>query len=573
MSVLYYYDTNTNNWLPVMAGTQGATGPIGATGATGAFTGTLTQNLDANNYSISNIANIGGNLIPNANVTYDLGSSSMRWKDLWLSNSTIHLGDTTISATGNTVVLPAGTKVGNVDVPTTTLDLVDVNSNITPETFTINVDFPNAGHGDDWFWTWDAGRVAYSRLKITNQVQATVPIYKSGTYTINNFAAHDLHGNMTQTHKIYLKWINGAGLDNLVPWANSTLNVSGVSHPNINGGANTTVQRLIVNVPENLTLPTLNPPNVQYNVSFVSSGAYTFTGTQMGRNPTLGPVYRGGTYTFNLDNSLAGHPFYLTTDSGGNFASNTFFGEYTDGVVGSRNESGTLVFTVPNNAPNTLYYQCGIHSAMRGQINIKNLEIETNADGNLILYFQHTQEGHFTPAEVRNTPNLETISSAVLIYDGATRKFEIKDLGEYIDSTTQLQTKVQKLITDETSDKMTEAQVVTKIREEMVYSSTLHQRGNLEVTTGTSRWYAPFNLQVTTITPKLAVASNGNVDVVINKNGANTRNFTFAPNTTSANLANSIINMTTGDYLTVDITNVGSTPGQDMYVQFMYKKV
>jgi len=36
MSVLYYYDTNTNNWLPVMAGTQGATGVQGTTGATGA---------------------------------------------------------------------------------------------------------------------------------------------------------------------------------------------------------------------------------------------------------------------------------------------------------------------------------------------------------------------------------------------------------------------------------------------------------------------------------------------------------------------------------------------------------
>ena len=39
-----------------------------------------------------------GNIIPSANVTYDLGSETNRWKDLWLSGNTIHLGDTSISA-------------------------------------------------------------------------------------------------------------------------------------------------------------------------------------------------------------------------------------------------------------------------------------------------------------------------------------------------------------------------------------------------------------------------------------------------------------------------------------------
>lgn len=39
-----------------------------------------------------------GNILPSANITYDLGSSTRRWKDLWLANSTIYLGPTTISA-------------------------------------------------------------------------------------------------------------------------------------------------------------------------------------------------------------------------------------------------------------------------------------------------------------------------------------------------------------------------------------------------------------------------------------------------------------------------------------------
>lgn len=47
------------------------------------------------------------NVIPDANVTYDLGSSTARFKDLWLSNSTIHLGEATISSNGGALVVPA----------------------------------------------------------------------------------------------------------------------------------------------------------------------------------------------------------------------------------------------------------------------------------------------------------------------------------------------------------------------------------------------------------------------------------------------------------------------------------
>jgi len=40
---------------------------------------------------------VGGNIIPSANVTYNLGSDTARWNDLFLSGSTITLGTTKIS--------------------------------------------------------------------------------------------------------------------------------------------------------------------------------------------------------------------------------------------------------------------------------------------------------------------------------------------------------------------------------------------------------------------------------------------------------------------------------------------
>ena len=46
---------------------------------------------------------IGGNVSPALDSTYDLGDSNRRWKDLWLSGQTIHLGDATITNDGTNI--------------------------------------------------------------------------------------------------------------------------------------------------------------------------------------------------------------------------------------------------------------------------------------------------------------------------------------------------------------------------------------------------------------------------------------------------------------------------------------
>jgi hypothetical protein len=55
---------------------------------------------------------IAGNVLPAANVTYDLGSSTNWFRDLWLSAGTIHIGGAKISqdsATGAVVIVPKPT--------------------------------------------------------------------------------------------------------------------------------------------------------------------------------------------------------------------------------------------------------------------------------------------------------------------------------------------------------------------------------------------------------------------------------------------------------------------------------
>ena len=338
--------------------------------------------------------------------------------------------------------LAAGAVTAN-DIPDTEIPfskLSQVNLDIAPEVLEIQVAAPQAGQDTQWLWTWLTSSLPYARRTITNSPEVQVPLYKQGTYTVNNYAAYDLFDDMTQTHSLYLKWIDGAGTDNLISWATSTGPVSD-SHPDINSGSATDVQRISVSVPANITLPTLTPPSVSYTVVNNGAGAYTFSGAARGDNPNIGPMYRGGTYTFNV--SATGHPFYFTTDNGTNFSTGTYFGEYTDGVTGSRTDDGTVTIVVPNDAPDTLYYQCGNHNVMRGAITVKDLEVETNNNGNYVVYFQHTQEGHKTPVELRPIPSL--VNQMCLVYDANSGKFVPQDLATYVENTPSFENKIREV--------------------------------------------------------------------------------------------------------------------------------
>src|SRR6056300_1074623 len=359
-----------------------------------------------------------GDIIPEGNEQKDLGSANNKFRHLYLSSNSIFLGDKTVSAD----------------------QILDFDLNIAPEVLEIQVAAPDAGQNTSWLWTWLTSSLPYARTTITNQPQGTVPLYKQGTYIINNFAKTQ-YGSMTQPHTLYFKWIEGAGTQNLISWATDQGTFTD-SHPSINDGNNTTVQRYSISVPSTITIPTLTAPSgINYNVTNNASGAYTFSDAAAGDNINIGPLYRGGTYTFTVNAS--GHPLYLTTDNGTNFSSGTYFGEYLSGVTNSRTDSGSLTFVVPNDAPDTLYYQCGNHSAMRGAITIKDLAVETNNNGNYIVYAQHTQEGHKTPIELRPIPSLT--SQMCIVYDASINKFVPQDLATYVENTPSFKNKIQEV--------------------------------------------------------------------------------------------------------------------------------
>lgn len=103
------------------------------------------------------------------------------------------------------------------------------------------------------------------------------------------------------------------------------------------------------------------PDDQEFGVTASGSSAYTFSGGTTGNNPTL-TLQKGKTYRFDVNAS--GHPFMIRVSSGGS--------SYTNGVVNAGTQSGAVYFTVPDDAPTSLVYQCSAHAAMVGTINIVN---------------------------------------------------------------------------------------------------------------------------------------------------------------------------------------------------------
>jgi hypothetical protein len=112
--------------------------------------------------SVTVNAGVASSLVPSANVTYDLGTSAKRWKDLYLAGSTITIGTTSISATDGTLSIgntsaAEFSATGNTIIGSDSSDVVSIKA-------TVNTDIiPNANV------TYSLGNNANRYLKVFAQ--------------------------------------------------------------------------------------------------------------------------------------------------------------------------------------------------------------------------------------------------------------------------------------------------------------------------------------------------------------------------------------------------------------------
>ena len=95
--------------------------------------------------------------------------------------------------------------------------------------------------------------------------------------------------------------------------------------------------------------------------------------------------------------------------------------------------------------------------------------------------------------------------------------------------------------------------------------------GAVKTSTGTTRWWAPTNLSVASVICSVSTVPTGSaLNLAIKKNGTTIETTSILADTATSSKDVSL-SILAGDYITIDITQVGSTvPGADLVVTFLY---
>ena len=125
---------NVNGGNILTSGLISATGNVTGgniiTGGVVSVTGNVTSGASLNTVNLSVSGNVLGNLLPSANITYNLGSTTQRWNTLFLAGNTIDLGSQTISASADGVSMGTGNLSGGNIL---TSGLISATGNITAD--------------------------------------------------------------------------------------------------------------------------------------------------------------------------------------------------------------------------------------------------------------------------------------------------------------------------------------------------------------------------------------------------------------------------------------------------------
>jgi hypothetical protein len=94
-----------------------------------------------------------GHIIPDTNVAYDLGSSAYRFRDLYLSGSSLYLGSVVLQDIDGRLDLPAGTTIGGAVI---SLDegnqyIISIQGNVVAADSTVLVDSTNGKFNGDLY--------------------------------------------------------------------------------------------------------------------------------------------------------------------------------------------------------------------------------------------------------------------------------------------------------------------------------------------------------------------------------------------------------------------------------------
>jgi len=147
-------------------------------------------------------------------------------------------------------------------------------------------------------------------------------------------------------------------------------------------------------------------------------------------------LVRGETYTFQMSNVAALHPFYISTSaSGGDGGASA----YDDGVTGNgASGNAALTFEVPMDAPDLLWYQCMNHGQMGWQLVITNPVSNEDEAQPLAFRLDAAYPNPFGDATRLTVALPESRSVSVVVFDEAGRRVRVLHDGPLAAGTTAL---------------------------------------------------------------------------------------------------------------------------------------
>jgi hypothetical protein len=171
---------------------------------------TLLYSNTANAWTTNIGLNITGNILPSANITYNLGSNTAQWKDLWVSNSTIYMNSVPITLSAGNVLTVNGNAVLTNNSNTT----VSTTGNVTANYF-----FGNGSQLTGLAATYGNANVVANLAAFGSN-----PISTTGNITSGNL----LTGKVTNSANITLTagsnvWTFGTNSDLTFPIGNSKI--------------------------------------------------------------------------------------------------------------------------------------------------------------------------------------------------------------------------------------------------------------------------------------------------------------------------------------------------------------
>ena len=125
-------------------GSTGNFGPISGSGLDITGNAKIAGNLtlggnitigDQTSDSVSVVASLSSSLIPSNDNTFDLGSATKMWRDLYISTASIKMVDPTTNQVVTTInaIAGGGIQIGNIQITTGSINVVDNNGAVTQQ--------------------------------------------------------------------------------------------------------------------------------------------------------------------------------------------------------------------------------------------------------------------------------------------------------------------------------------------------------------------------------------------------------------------------------------------------------